>query len=278
MTTTTPDSVTSIAPDLLAERVLGALVDFPALLDDPEVAAALEQVGGEARGVLDALRECDLQAERASLDEARVSKRWASFLQSRAGSPAYETSDAAKDELVANAVKIRRRALTAELRADVQRSAEVTGGQDEDEAFAFLQQLTEKARVKRQAQTAREAGIVPAEGPPAPRPRPRPAPSPEAGERREVAVKPYDPYGDEGRERQRAYVRETRRVLTAGALAGLSGLEHLEPAAAAARALDIAEAARKALVQLEASDPYGTAGDATETGRAGGRTPDPSRR
>jgi DNA primase len=141
--------------DRLHERVLGALLDFPALLDDPGVCTALGHLNGESVLAVAAIRRAASRGPDLGLDAdeflAHLPPSVHAFARKRLAAPVHQALDAARDEVLANAEKIRRRALTQEIRLDARESARVQASGDDDEAFALLREISERARQKRRS-------------------------------------------------------------------------------------------------------------------------------
>ncbi|HEU4408243.1 MAG TPA: toprim domain-containing protein, partial [Polyangiaceae bacterium] len=141
-------------PDRLAERVLGALLDFPALLTEADVCDALGHLNGDSVLAVAAIRRKVVKDPDLGLDAdeflAHLPPSLHAFARKRLAAPVHQDLAAARDELMANAEKIRRRALTQENRLDARETARVGASGADDEAFALLRDISERARLKRQ--------------------------------------------------------------------------------------------------------------------------------
>ncbi len=151
-------------------QLLGALLDFPELLDDPEVGQALDVLDGEMVTAIFALRrrlevvsaeangEPNYSEEGSSRppnriysDEflAQIPRSIHSFAVGRLASPEFESVDEARRELLDNARKLKRLSLTRENAAivDLTKQAEAQG--DMDSVTALLRESERKAQAKR---------------------------------------------------------------------------------------------------------------------------------
>ncbi len=144
--------------DRLSERVIGALLDFPALLQEPEVCDALGHLNGDSVLAIAAIRRKVVKDPDLGLDAdeflAHLPPSLHAFARQRLAAPVHQEPAAARDELLGNAEKMRRRALTQENRLDARESARVQASGDDDEAFALLRDISERARLKRRSSPA----------------------------------------------------------------------------------------------------------------------------
>jgi DNA primase len=97
-----------------AERreILGALIEFPTLLDDPEVSRTLEQnllTGGSVRVIVALRNAWDSSAKRLDVSEflAQIDTIFHDFVGSRLGGPQHESEAEAKGYLLGNAEKLK---------------------------------------------------------------------------------------------------------------------------------------------------------------------------
>jgi hypothetical protein len=132
---------------------LGALLDFPALLNEPDVCDVLGHLNGDTVLAVAAIRRKVVTNPDLGLDAdeflAHLPPSLHAFARQRLAAPVHQDPAAARDELLANAEKIRRRALTQENRLDARESARVEATGDDAEAFALLRDISERARLKR---------------------------------------------------------------------------------------------------------------------------------
>ncbi len=161
--------------DAIVQAILGALFDFPELIEDQEVEEALNELDGDAALTIAALRQI---AEAASMDEAahainapdapdRNSTRSLNkgiyaddflaqippsihpFALGRLASPKFEAVSDARFELLGNARKLKRLSLTRENAAVVDLPNKVEAQGDIDSVNALLLETVRRARQKR---------------------------------------------------------------------------------------------------------------------------------
>lgn len=136
--------------DEIGEHVLGAILDFPVLLDDPDVVDALDVLDGDLVLATGAARQVHHSEMHLSADEflAQIPASIHSFAAGRLTSPVFETAEAAKEELLKNAEKLKRLSLSREKAAlvdELQRPAQL-GDAERDEAL--LREALRKTRAK----------------------------------------------------------------------------------------------------------------------------------
>lgn len=134
-----------------AERmaIVFALVDWPALLDDPEVADDLALLEGESVKVAAALRRA-WNPDTRTLDTdaflGHLEERTRAFVARRLAAPETESQDAAKDHLLDNAKKLKRLLLSQEA-AQIARETYRAQG-DSDHERELLREASERLRAK----------------------------------------------------------------------------------------------------------------------------------
>src|SRR5690606_14903974 len=85
----------------IALAVVGAFLDFPELLDDPEAAAAIDDLEGDAALVIVALRECASVSAKFAASEilAHVPASLHTFAAQRLAAPRHVSPGEARMEL-----------------------------------------------------------------------------------------------------------------------------------------------------------------------------------
>jgi DNA primase len=127
-------------------QVLGALLDFPELLQDPELETALEVLEGDVALALIAVRQNFTFEKGLATDEflAQVPGSIHSFAAGRLVSPVFEAASAAKATLLENAGKLSRQALARQNAAVV--SELRNSGADAEAENALLRDVQRRAR------------------------------------------------------------------------------------------------------------------------------------
>lgn len=130
--------------------ILGALLDFPSLLEDADVAASLDVVEGAAALGIAALRQVaspgrDLDAEQLL---ALVPRSIHAFAAARLASPSFEVVPAARSELLENIGKLQRVAWQREKASTVEVLHTSTSSFSPEEEV-MLRELNRRARQQR---------------------------------------------------------------------------------------------------------------------------------
>jgi DNA primase len=134
-----------------AHNVLGALLDCPELLDDPEVETGLGELSGEAALAALTLRQhwesknTVVSAELLDLLPQAIH----SFAVGRLAAPRFAEATGAKAEILTNLQKIRSRSLTGDKTVKVQELARADGQGDVEAQDTLLRELERVARRKR---------------------------------------------------------------------------------------------------------------------------------
>ncbi|MEM9693002.1 MAG: CHC2 zinc finger domain-containing protein [Myxococcota bacterium] len=130
-------------PERIAELIVGALLDFPELLDDAEVGEALSTVEGEAALAVAAMRE--IWDEKKSLNGPEILDLFPEaihhFAVGRLASPRFVVKEEAHAEITKNAVRLRRHRMSQETASAADQFSRVRGDSDaEDEILRRLVQ------------------------------------------------------------------------------------------------------------------------------------------
>jgi DNA primase len=159
-----PKDVGAFRPERLNEAILGALLDFPTLLNEQEVCDAVGHLNGDAALAVAAIRRKVVKDPDLGLDAeeilAHLPPSFHAFARRRLAAPFHDEPARAREELLLTAEKVRKRALTQENRLDARESARVQASGDDDEAFALLRDISERARQKRRQTPPGGAGPV----------------------------------------------------------------------------------------------------------------------
>lgn len=135
-----------------AEAMLGALIDFPELLEDGEVLAGLDTLSGDEVLAIAALRQ-SLGTGHKSLaaDEflAHVPPSIHSFASGRLASPSFDAVATAKAVFLENAQGLRNLSFGRENAAAKEELRAAPGADVEDDAIAMLREVTERAKRRR---------------------------------------------------------------------------------------------------------------------------------
>jgi DNA primase len=128
--------------------VLGALLDFPELLADPEVEAALETLEGDAALAVVAVRQSFVPQKGLASDEflAQIPPSIHSFAAGRLAAPVFEGAREAKTKLLENARKLRRLSLVRENAAVVHQLQKGEAMGDVASEDALLRDVQRRAR------------------------------------------------------------------------------------------------------------------------------------
>ncbi|MCC6647149.1 MAG: DNA primase [Polyangiaceae bacterium] len=148
-----PEAPTRDAPrpprDLRVEAALGALLDFPELLDDDDVAPRLAALDGDAVLVVAALQAASRDALDVEALLAEVPPQLHDAVARRLDAPRHVELEPAKLELLANLEKIRVRQLTIDIRDGQREAAKQQAAGDDDAALELLRELSARAKQKR---------------------------------------------------------------------------------------------------------------------------------
>ncbi|MGD0676721.1 MAG: DNA primase [Polyangiaceae bacterium] len=104
------------------KAIAGALLDFPALLDDFDVAKILDLLEGESARIVAAIGKCSRTSARGEkvLDSAeflaQMSSAIQAFASARLAAPAHDTIEEARTTVIANAKKLRETNVARETR------------------------------------------------------------------------------------------------------------------------------------------------------------------
>jgi DNA primase len=152
----------------IAQAIVGALLDFPELLDDPEAAEAATILDGDSALALGALRQAQTaQAERANAGPlgsehdgsamsnkgiyadvflAQIPRSIQAFAVGRLASPLFDLVGDARFELLGNARKLRRLSLSRENAAGMDRLNRVQAQGDVDSENALMLEAVRRAQ------------------------------------------------------------------------------------------------------------------------------------
>ena len=134
----------------MGEAIVGALMDFPELSDDPDVMEALDVLDGDLALAAGAVRQAHGTEMGLNADEflAQFPGSIHAFAAGRLASPVFETVDAARVELLKNAGKLRRLSLSRENAATVIELQRVASLGDEEREMALLRDAERRKRAK----------------------------------------------------------------------------------------------------------------------------------
>jgi DNA primase len=130
--------------------ILGAVIDFPELLEDDEVGASLTVLDGDVALALVAARQRSIPEKGLAADEflAQIPRSIHSFAAGRLASPAFEAVREAKADLLENAGKLRRLTLKRENAAVVDQLQKGEAMGDVASEEAFLREVQRRSREK----------------------------------------------------------------------------------------------------------------------------------
>lgn len=133
---------------LIAEAIVGALLDFPHLLDDPEVCARIAAVEGDAALAIAALRQNRAPNKGLYAAEflAQAPSSIHSFAAGRLACPVFEDPSDARSELVSNTEKLKGLSHQRENAAAVEELKR--GGASTEEEDALLLSVVRRKREK----------------------------------------------------------------------------------------------------------------------------------
>lgn len=132
----------------IAREIFGALLDYPALFDTPEVVEAIEHVEGDYAAAIAALRQA-WQSE-ASLDPEQVLAKMAPpihpFALARLAAPRHDRLESAKAELFQNVKKLQRLILSRQKGEVLQELERARRAGDFEAELALLREHERRAR------------------------------------------------------------------------------------------------------------------------------------
>jgi DNA primase len=146
----TPSSLSRAQEKAIEEAVLGAILDFPELLADDEVGAAVEGAEGDLALALDAVRRMWEAKRSLAGDEVLdlIPRPIHAFASGRLAAPSFADMKDARAELLENAKKLRNRSLRADRAAAMEqmgRAGRLGDSVTEDE---LLQELARRSKKK----------------------------------------------------------------------------------------------------------------------------------
>jgi len=132
--------------DDIGLEVLGAVLDFPAILDFPDVSEAVGLVEGEAAACIAALRQNPRLAQAPELLLAKVPHSIHPFAAARLAAPRHQSMDDAKAELLGNVEKLQRLDLSRQKSGTIEELARMQALGDFDGELALLGEQARRAR------------------------------------------------------------------------------------------------------------------------------------
>lgn len=132
--------------DDIGLEVLGAVLDFPAILDSPEVLAAVGLVDGVAAAGIAALRQDPRLAQAPELLLAKLPHSIHPFAAARLAAPRHQSMDDAKAELLGNVEKLQRLDLSRQKSGTIEELARMQALGDFDRELALLGEQARRAR------------------------------------------------------------------------------------------------------------------------------------
>lgn len=139
-----------VREDRLGLSILGALLDFPELLDDPEVAQAINILDGDPVLATFAMRRC--KTDQKSLDAieflAQIPRSIHSYAAGRLSSPVFEAVGEAKAAVFENARKLELLSLQREKAAGVEKPNQAEALGDHAAVEAMLREAQRRAQRK----------------------------------------------------------------------------------------------------------------------------------
>lgn len=132
----------------VALEVVGAFLDFPELLDDPDAAAAVDFLEGDPALVIVALRQCTAGSPHFAASEllAHVPASLHTFVTQRLAAPRHVSPGEARMELLSNAQKLKRLGLSREKAQAVEALHRIGRAGDAAAEDALLRELERRAR------------------------------------------------------------------------------------------------------------------------------------
>lgn len=136
--------------DEIGLEILGALLDFPVLFDDPAIMDALDALDGEVALAIGTVRQTLTDEMEFLADEflARIPGSIHAFAAGRLASPAFETADMAREELLKNAGKLKKLSLLRENAATADQLQRVAPLGDVALEDALLLESVKRAKAK----------------------------------------------------------------------------------------------------------------------------------
>lgn len=136
--------------DQIGLTILGALLDFPELLDDPQIADSIGVLDGDVVLSTFALRRC--KTDRKHLDAieflAQIPRSVHSFAAGRLSSPVFETAEQARAAVFENARKLELLSLKREKAAVVEKPNQAEALGDHAAVDAMLREAQRRAQRK----------------------------------------------------------------------------------------------------------------------------------
>jgi DNA primase len=133
-------------PDDIALDILGALLDFPALLDTPEVAEASQAIEGEPALAIAALRQFRELIRDGEQLLAKLPRPIHPFAAARLAAPRHPSMDDARAELLGNVEKLKRLELSRHKFEVIEELARVQATGDFEREMTLLQEQARRAR------------------------------------------------------------------------------------------------------------------------------------
>jgi DNA primase len=145
-----PSSLSRPQEEAIGRAVLGALLDFSELLDDPEVMEAVAELEGDAALGVAAVRR--MWDPKKSLQPSELLDLMPpaihAFAANRLASPLFEAPEEARTELLDNAKKLRRRAWSRDKVQLVEALARAEGRGDSTAEDELLRELSRRSKRK----------------------------------------------------------------------------------------------------------------------------------
>ncbi|HVW25954.1 MAG TPA: DNA primase [Polyangiaceae bacterium] len=130
-------------------EVFGALLDFPELLDTPEVAEAAQAIDGDTALAIAALRQWPGLAQNPEQLLAKLPRPIHPFAAARLAAPRHPSMDDARAELLLNVEKLKRLELSRHKFEVIEELARVQASGDFDREVALLKEQARRARESR---------------------------------------------------------------------------------------------------------------------------------
>lgn len=136
--------------DEIGLEILGALLDFPVLFDDPAIMDALDPLDGDVALAIGTARQSLTYEMEFLADEflAQIPASIHAFAAGRLASPAFETADMAREELLKNAGKLKKLSLLRENAATADQLQRVAPLGDVALEDALLLESVKRAKAK----------------------------------------------------------------------------------------------------------------------------------
>jgi DNA primase len=132
----------------LGQEILGALLDFPELLDMPDLADAAGALQGPTAAAIAALRQLDPEhtARNPELLLAKLPASIHPFAAARLAAPRHERVDDARSELLRNVEKLKRLELSRQKSEVMEELERIQSSGDFDREVALLREQERRAR------------------------------------------------------------------------------------------------------------------------------------